>query len=155
MPKEQAVQPGQGRYALTQRRLAALLLVITAAGASASATAAAPADAAAGPATAPHAAALSQTEQIERLLAAIAALDGARFIRNGKDYSPADAAAHLRRKWQSARRGAAVDDAERFIDTLASTSSVSGQPYRIRFADGNETTVREFLQAELVRLRAP
>ena len=84
-----------------------------------------------------------------------AALDGARFLRNGKDYSPADAAAHLRRKWQSARRSAADDDAARFIDALASTSSVSGQPYRIRFADGRETTVREFLHGELARLRSP
>ncbi|WP_257389584.1 DUF5329 domain-containing protein, partial [Tahibacter caeni] len=100
----------------------------------------------------PHAASLSQTERIERLLAAIAALDGARFVRNGKDHSPADAAAHLRRKWQAARRSAADDDAERFIDALASTSSVSGQPYRIRFADGRETTVREFLLDELARL---
>lgn len=148
------MQTRQGRNALSQRRFATWLLLI-AAGAGSSAAAAPPADAAAGPTTAPHAAALSQTEQIERLLAAIAALDGARFIRNGKDYSPADAAAHLRRKWQSARRSAADDDAVQFIDALASTSSVSGQPYRIRFADGAETTVREFLNGELARLRAP
>lgn len=106
-------------------------------------------------ADAPPTAALSQTGQIERLLGAIAALDGARFLRNGKDYSPADAAAHLRRKWQSARRSAADDDAAHFIDALASTSSVSGLPYRIRFADGRETTVREFLRDELARLQPP
>jgi len=133
--------------------MAALLVIAGAAGTYRSAAAAPPADA--GSTAAPRAATLSQTEQIERLLAAIAALDGARFIRNGKDYSPADAAAHLRRKWQSARRSAADDDAARFIDRLASTSSVSGQPYRIRYADGRETTVREFLQGELTRLRAP
>lgn len=142
------------RYALVQRHVAALLLGIAAAGgaASASETTLAAAPPAGRPAT--RDAALSQTEQIERLLAAIAALDGARFIRNGKDYSPADAAAHLRRKWQAARRSAA-DDATRFIDALASTSSVSGQPYRIRFADGRETTVREFLLEELARPPTP
>lgn len=142
----------QGRYGLPLRGFAALLL-IAAGGAPAPAAETRPA--AAGSTDAPPTAALSQTGQIERLLGAIAALDGARFLRNGKDYSPADAAAHLRRKWQSARRSAADDDAAHFIDALASTSSVSGLPYRIRFADGRETTVRELLRDELARLQPP
>ncbi len=150
MPTEQAVQRLQGRYALAPHCLAALLTI-----AAAPAPAAENPPSAAGYANAAPATALSQTERIERLLGAIATLDGARFIRNGKDYSPADAAAHLRRKWQSSRRSAADDDAARFIDALASTSSVSDQPYRIRFADGRETTVREFLHGELARLQSP
>jgi hypothetical protein len=98
------------------------------------------------------AAMLSETEKIERLLAAIEALPAARFVRNGKDYSPQEAVAHLRRKWKAATGQA--DDARRFIDELASTSSLSGKPYEIRYADGRTATVREFLVTELAQLDA-
>lgn len=96
------------------------------------------------------AAALSETEKIERLLGAIEALPDARFVRNGNDYSPQEAVAHLRRKWKAA--SGTPDDARRFVDELASTSSTSGKPYEIRYADGRTATVRDFLLGELARL---
>lgn len=93
---------------------------------------------------------LSETEKIERLLGAIEALADARFVRNGKDYSPQEAVAHLKRKWKAA--SGTPDDARRFIDELASTSSMSGKPYEIRYADGRAAPVRDFLLGELARL---
>ena len=95
-------------------------------------------------------AALSETEKIERLLGAIEALPNARFVRNGKDYAPREAVDHLRRKWKAASGEA--DDARRFVDELASMSSLSGKPYEIRYADGRTATVREFLLGELAQL---
>ena len=41
---------------------------------------------------------------------------------------------------------------EEFIDGVASRSWLSGQPYRVRLADGRELPARDWLRAELIRL---
>ncbi len=41
---------------------------------------------------------LTEQEKIERLIAAVESLQGATFLRNGSEYSPAEAARHLREK---------------------------------------------------------
>jgi hypothetical protein len=85
--------------------------------------------------------------RIEYLVASVQALTGAQFIRNGKAYDAHAAAEHLRLKLRSA--GARVRTAEDFIRYCASESSVSGQPYQIRFADGHLVTSAEFLREKL------
>lgn len=67
------------------------------------------------------------------------------FIRNGTEYSGADAADHLRRKLRAA--GEKVRTAEEFIELLATRSSASGEAYRVR--DGGE----EFASADWFRKR--
>lgn len=80
-------------------------------------------------------AALSEKEKISALLDDLAGSQ-AKFIRNGTEYSGAQAADHLRRKWRAA--GERITTSREFIDALASRSSSSGDAYRVR--DGESTT---------------
>jgi hypothetical protein len=94
--------------------------------------------------------ALSEAEKIDRLIAAVAALDGAVFIRNGSEHTPAEAAKHLRDKASNADDK--VTTAQEFIDHIGSKSSLSGEEYTIRFQDGRTGTAREFLADQLAAL---
>jgi hypothetical protein len=102
-----------------------------------------------------HAASVpSATEQarIDRLLDAVAGNTSCRFVRNGSDYSGADAASFLRRKLEA--YGDRVKTVHDFIDQIASKSSTSGQLYKVRLADGREVPSGDFLRAELARIEA-
>ena len=88
----------------------------------------------------------SEPERIEALIAAIAA-SGIVFIRNGTEHSAGEAADHLRTKWS--RAGDRVATAESFIDALGSTSSQSGEPYRVRLPDGTERDAGPWLHEQL------
>jgi hypothetical protein len=129
--------------------------ILAALGASA-ASAAAPAPAKATPSGAPHAAAaaarLSEAQKIQALIAAVEHLQGAVFIRNGSEYDAAKAAAHLRRKLDYA--GSKVRTADQFIEHLATGSSMTGKPYKIRFADGRTVESAVFLREQLRKLEA-
>lgn len=104
-------------------------------------------------AAASHAAAPAVEQvRIDRLIDAVAQQRDVQFVRNGKAYGSADAATFLREKLKS--RGADVTSAEQFIDRIASSSSTSGRPYRIRFADGREVPSGEYLHARLKALDA-
>jgi Family of unknown function (DUF5329) len=94
----------------------------------------------------------AEQARIDRLIDAVAQQRDLQFVRNGKAYGSADAATFLRKKLES--RGADVATAEQFIERIASSSGTSGQPYRIRFADGREVTSVEYLQARLKALDA-
>ena len=85
-----------------------------------------------------------ETQKIESLISAVAKLDGAKFVRNGKAYDPATAAKFLRGKWE--RQAKEIVTAGDFIDKIASRSSTTGRVYLVRFADGREVPVAEFLR---------
>jgi hypothetical protein len=89
-----------------------------------------------------------ENQKIQYLIGAIEALPSAQFIRNGTSYDAKSAANHLRLKLRSA--GSSVVTAEDFIRFCASVSSVSGLPYRIRFADGSTVTSEAFLRQKLL-----
>jgi hypothetical protein len=91
--------------------------------------------------------AMSEQQKIQRLISAVASEPGVTFIRNGKPYSGTDAAAHLSRKLEAANGKGLT--AREFIDEIGSASSVSGEPYRVRLADGREQTAQEWLTAKL------
>ena len=76
----------------------------------------------------------AERERIDRLIRHVAAQRGIQFIRNGDNHDAAGAAAHLRAKLE--RAGDRVRGVEEFIDGVASRSWLSGQPYRVRLADG-------------------
>jgi head-tail adaptor len=99
------------------------------------------------PAAAPP---LSESQKVDRLVAHVAGLEGAVFIRNGKEYGPAEAAKHLRYKREQA--GSRVKTADDFIRLCASHSTLSGDAYLIRFADGRTRTAEDVLREELVRI---
>lgn len=96
--------------------------------------------------------ALSEAQKIERLIDAVAKLEGATFLRNGDEHSTSDAVEHLRRKL-----GAGGDDittAELFIEHAATRSSLSGKDYEVRFADGRVVRLADFLRERLVEIES-
>src|SRR5258706_3752696 len=96
------------------------------------------------------AAAPSEAAKIEALIQSVAQLSNASFVRNGTAYDARTAADHLRTKLENA--GSRVKTAEDFIRHVGSTSSVSGEPYQIRFDDGRVVTSEAFLRARLAEL---
>jgi uncharacterized protein with von Willebrand factor type A (vWA) domain len=97
--------------------------------------------------------AATPTDEIEGLLTYIKGLDQATFIRNGTPYSPVQAEAHLRMKWNNAKGH--VKTAEDFIELCASKSSMSGKSYLIRFGDGRTVEASVALKEQLENLRKP
>ena len=76
---------------------------------------------------------------------------GVRFIRNGKEYSGAEGAQHLRDKL--ARAGDRVKTTDDFIAGIASRSYISGKPYLVKFADGHTQSTGDWLRAHLAGVR--
>jgi hypothetical protein len=92
-----------------------------------------------------------ETEKIDALIKAIEALQGqVAFIRNGSEHDAKAAGDHLRLKWRKA--GDRVKSAADFIRYCGTSSSMSGQPYKIRYKDGREVTSADFLWTELKKL---
>jgi len=102
-----------------------------------------------------HAAELPASEQrkIEALIQHVATLTEAVFMRNNQAYPAKTAAQFLRGKWR-----ATLDDittAQEFIAKVASVSSTTGQPYRIRFPDGHEVLSGDYLRTVLQQFEQP
>lgn len=73
------------------------------------------------------------------------------FIRNEKEHTPEDAAAHMLKKYKYAKRK--VKTPEDFIEYCATKSTMSGKLYRVRLEDGTTVTSAEWLLAELEAYR--
>ena len=95
----------------------------------------------------------AEQARIDRLLGAVEARTELRFVRNEQAHSSAEAARFLREKLKSRNDG--VLTAEDFIDRIASRSSTSGLPYRIRWPNGREQPAAEVLHGELNRMATP
>ena len=87
--------------------------------------------------------------EIQHLLAYIAGAE-CRFIRNGKEYGPEEARKHIQKKYEYAR--SRIKTAEDFIRGVASKSSLSGKPYKIRCKD-QTMLCADWLVAELKKYR--
>lgn len=72
------------------------------------------------------------------------------FIRNGKEHTAREAAAHIRRKYNFAFDRAKT--AGQFILGVASHSMTTGNLYLMRTSDGNTYSVKDILINELDRL---
>lgn len=88
-----------------------------------------------------------EADKIQYLISSVVTLKGSKFIRNGKGYDAKTAGDHLRLKLKAA--GDRVKTAEDFIRLCASRSSVSGEPYRIRFSDGVTMEAEVFFRNRL------
>ncbi|WP_427983700.1 DUF5329 family protein [Agarivorans sp.] len=95
-------------------------------------------------------------QQQQRINYLLSAIENAplRFIRNGTEHSPQEAAAHLRmklRRGQNSWFAPAKEKwtAEMFIDKLASKSSFSGKPYQIEWASGERINAADWLYQQL------
>ncbi|WP_162428660.1 DUF5329 family protein [Pontibacter pudoricolor] len=94
---------------------------------------------------------LSESQKIDQLIESIRGMKGATFIRNGSEHTCQEAAEHLRAKWE--KHGDKIKSAEDFIAFLATKSSMSGEVYKIRFADGREEPTGEVLLKTLGQLK--
>jgi Family of unknown function (DUF5329) len=91
-----------------------------------------------------------EQSRIEKLIKFVESQKDMKFIRNGTEYSCADAAKFLRGKMDA--MGGEVTSAREFIERIASKSSMSGQPYQVKFADGKTMLASQFLSDELKRI---
>jgi hypothetical protein len=88
-----------------------------------------------------------EADKIQYLIYSVEALKGAQFIRNGKVYEAGRAGEHLRLKLKAA--GDQIKSAEDFIRLCASRSSISGEPYRIRFSEKSTVVAEDFFRDRL------
>lgn len=91
-----------------------------------------------------------EQSRIERLIRYVESQKAMKFIRNGSEYSAEDAGKFLRGKLEA--MGSEVTTARQFIQRIASRSSMSGQPYHVRLADGTMQLAESFLEEELRRI---
>jgi hypothetical protein len=99
------------------------------------------------------AAPLSARAEIDVLLARLAA-SACEFYRNGSWHNATEAKSHLLRKLQYLEGKGAVQNTEQFIELGASTSSVSGEPYRVKCASGIVVSSSAWLRSELQAMRS-
>ena len=88
--------------------------------------------------------------RIEKLIRFVETQKDMKFVRIGTEYTCADAGKFLRGKLEA--MGKEVTTAREFIERIASKSSMSGQPYQVKFADGRTMLASQFLHEELKRL---
>ena len=91
-----------------------------------------------------------EQSRIDKLIRFVETQKDMKFIRNGTEYSCAEAGRFLRGKLEA--MGQEVTTAREFIEHIASKSSMSGQPYHVKFADGKTMLASRFLGDELKRL---
>lgn len=82
-----------------------------------------------------HATSETMDQEIDYLLSTVAESDCV-FIRNGKEYEGEAARKHLQMKRERGRKY--YESTDEFIERIASKSSWSGKPYRIRCGDVEE-----------------
>jgi len=91
-----------------------------------------------------------EQSRIERLIRYVESQKAMKFVRNGSEYTPEDAGKFLRGKLEA--MGGEITTARQFIKRIASRSSMSGQPYHVRLADGQTVLAENFLEDELQRI---
>ncbi|MDP6504954.1 MAG: DUF5329 family protein, partial [Planctomycetota bacterium] len=75
------------------------------------------------------------------------------FIRDGKKYTSAEGAEHLRKKLAAAGHG--VKTLEDFIEKIGSKSSLTGKPYQVALPDGKTVNAGEWLKDAAEALDKP
>jgi hypothetical protein len=92
----------------------------------------------------------SAPEDIQYLLDAIGR-SGCEFYRNGSWYTAGDARSHLASKYRQVDKQRPVRSVQDFIDWVGTSSSMSGQPYRVRCPGSDAMTSAEWFRRELER----
>ena len=75
------------------------------------------------------------------------------FYRNGTWRDAKAAQEHLRDKYKYLVARNQINTTENFIEMAATKSSLSGQPYKVRYNGGATVTSNQWLHEELMRLR--
>ncbi|PJZ78474.1 DUF5329 domain-containing protein [Leptospira neocaledonica] len=92
-------------------------------------------------------------DEIKSLVSSLDSCKGCVFIRNGSEHKLDEAKAHLLKKYDAAK--SKISSTEDFIKGLASKSSITGTPYKIKFPDGKEVESEKWLSDKLKELRNP
>ena len=88
---------------------------------------------------------------IQHLINHVAGSD-MRFVRNGSEYTPDEAASHMQKKYRHFRED--ISTPGDFIDLCATKSLMSGEPYRVIDPEGNERKTSDWLRDELAIYQA-
>ena len=80
-------------------------------------------------------------------------MSGCEFNRDGIWYSSATAHSHLSDKYEEMEAVHLIDTTEHFIESAATESDDSGQPYKVRCHGGTTVTSSQWLRKELVHFR--
>lgn len=91
-----------------------------------------------------------QTTEIQHLLKTVLH-SGCTFIRNGNAYSPAEAVAHINRKYAYFKPE--IDSTEKFIELSATQSTLTGELYTIQCPGKEVVKSRKWLLEELQSFR--
>jgi len=94
----------------------------------------------------------SAMDEIQYLLAAMER-SGCEFQRNGSWHSAAEARAHLGYKLVEVEMKQPIRSASEFIDAVATRSSISGEPYRVRCPGAEPVPSATWFQQTLERYR--
>ena len=93
----------------------------------------------------------AEEQMIDTLIQRVSKMTAMVFLRNGNEYTAADAAKHMQAKYDYFKKDLVT--AEDFIDRCASRSEVTGQPYKVKLTNGTVRDANEFLNSELRALR--
>ena len=93
----------------------------------------------------------SEQKLIDALILRVSNMKTMTFMRNGDEHSAADAAKHMKAKFDHFKDE--IVTAEDFIDRCASRSEMTGKPYQVKLHNGAVKDAQEFLNAELRTLR--
>lgn len=72
---------------------------------------------------------------------------GLTFIRNAREYTPAEAAEHMNKKYRHFRDD--IETPEDFIELCASKSLLSGKPYLVVAGKGEQLRTSDWMRTEL------
>ena len=100
-----------------------------------------------------HAQDPQEAAKIQYLILSVETLEGAKFLRNGREYDAKAAADHLRLKLKMA--GNSVKTADDFIKLCGARSSLTGEVYRVRLATGTVMVTEVFFRNKLKSFTAP
>jgi hypothetical protein len=93
----------------------------------------------------------SEQKLIDGLILRVSQMSNVTFMRNGKPHGAAEAAKHMRAKYEHFKEELVT--AEDFIDRCASRSEMTGKPYKVKLANGTEKEANAFLKGELRAMR--
>lgn len=94
----------------------------------------------------------AEARRIEAVIQSVATMSSAVFIRNGAAATPAEAAKHLRDKYNYYRSDIAT--AEDFIRLCGTRSALSGRAYLVRLPNGRERPAADVLHELLGDIRS-
>ena len=94
--------------------------------------------------------AMTENQKIDKMINYVRTMVGVTFIRNDSSYTSKEAADHLQMKRQKA--GDDIKTARQFITDIASVSSMTGQPYTMKFSNGTVMKSGEVLTLYLNNL---